>query len=875
MLSSLRSYGSRSAISIPTETLIEKLREVLGLVPRILLVIDGVDQLKNKYSPDQNDSATELISTLCEISGTASVSVILLTQHRDWLSPLMAGASTLDITRDVTNADIDKFVSSRAARSLNLFSMKDEVMKTIRTKGSGDFHFASLLMQHLEACKSPADQERALREVPHGLENLYKKLDGLAMSRLNLKQRLYRRRMLCMVYGTQVPFTPAQINCALVMDHANDNQLCSEQWFDPIGTIADIGDPFIVAFGHQVAFNHDTARSYVIEKSLVTKDDSNADLLDICLAVLTDKKYVDLAYCAHKLEQNLFDPRTAPESEPAPQVSDLYSELYDHATLYWHTYALQLSELTPELWKKLETFLFGNGFVSWAEKLFILTNRGGLDPHLQRLVAIANWYGKLQDKGKPYLPIEGLFLQPYHDISVRLESDQSRPELQYLPLIRMSGYLNNGGQSREDFERAQFYAEKVATGFKEVLGPRNRNTLNARLAYNQGLLALNRPDEALIEYQEVLAVQKEILDEHDLGIYVTMNWIGVCFRLLARLEESRKTLEEALEGFRRLLGDSDKSFLAVSMGLGNTLEFGGHLERAADRYHDIYEKWIPVNGTENLFAAWILTSYGSALGKQGEYSRAEKLIEEAFTTRALLVTLKNDITVDSGMNLAALFRQSGQPKKAEIWLEKIRGSETFEVDFERLCQWEHIKALLRFDDGEYEGARDTLTRLVLSSTGENRERNNRELNWIRLNLADAARDHGDEDSVPSLFTEIVAPSDRTPVSQHNDVEHEACQDSPPSSSSEYVWLDTPREMKLAEQALRLVRNKQPKDAQTLLDNENLQWVREKDFWMPGGGPKVDTDVIKYRLPRLVDAQQRAHQGGEATWDIDWQPSGIS
>ncbi|KAK5465111.1 hypothetical protein LTS15_001674 [Exophiala xenobiotica] len=859
ILISVQLYGSRTAVATPTKTLMEKLRSIVALVPPLLLVIDGLDQLKNTADRNQEDSAIEMVALLSEIPRKDSFSLIVMTRPRDWIHQSLDQMEELDITNDITNADIAILVNERAQLYPRLEDIKSDIVATVQAKGSGDFNYANLLLHQLEQSRSPANQKRILESSPTGLEAMFRDLSEKKVASLGLRDQAHRSKILCLVAGAQQPLSTGQVNSALALDLARNLEPPGEEWFDPEGAIADLGEPFIIVSDGKVYFQHESAREYVL-RFLVTTNDANVFLLNICLTKMIEDKYMDLEYCIHVLESNLLIPTST--SPPTAPTSPGDPGLYDHATLHWHEYAIQLQYLPSELWEKLLVFLFQIAFVPWAENLFILLGRGGLDPHLQRLVAVAEWYKRLPDTSKPDLPIKGLFLHPYRDVSARLEDRVDRPELQLLPLIRMSGYLNNGGRTKADFEEALQYARRIVHGFTKYLGPRNRNTLSARLAYYQQLLGLRQPDVALAGYQEVLDIQKEIFDEDDLGIYVTMQWIGICYRLLAKLDDSRTMLEQAVAGFKRKQGARSKAVLAVTMGLANTIEIAGDIGEASEFYGDIYDKWVTVNGTSNLFAAWILTSFGSALRKQEQYDRAEELLFESFAARLRLLSLRNDTTVDSGLHLVVLYRQKGQRDSALAFLREIQESQAFEVTFERLCQREHVRALLAFDNGEYEGPRNALTQLVMLSTGENREQNNRELMWVRLNLADAARDHGDDDSILSLFTELVVSTDMDVPTYPNSATE------PPSflpsstSPDDSVWLDTPRQLRIAEKALRLVRDKHWEEAQELLASERLKWARDKDFWFFGGGPRTDTDDVKYRLPRMLDTQQQACELGE-------------
>lgn len=60
-----------------------------------------------------------------------------------------------------------------------------------------------------------------------------------------------------------------------------------------------------------------------------------------------------------------------------------------------------------------------------------------------------------------------------------------------------------------------------------------------------------------------------------------------------------------------------------------------------------------------------------------------------------------------------------------------------------------------------------------------------------------------------------------------------------SSEPSYEKPQAPADWAIAEQALRLVRKNQFREAEQLLASKMLKWVREEDFWLVVGGPYVD------------------------------------
>ena len=69
----------------------------------------------------------------------------------------------------------------------------------------------------------------------------------------------------------------------------------------------------------------------------------------------------------------------------------------------------------------------------------------------------------------------------------------------------------------------------------------------------------------------------------------------------------------------------------------------------------------------------------------------------------------------------------------------------------------HIRSLVGFDNGEYETPKFALLNLLNQATGNNRDRNKRDLLWIRIRLADVMREYGEADDALMLFSELVEP----------------------------------------------------------------------------------------------------------------------
>ena len=194
--------------------------------------------------------------------------------------------------------------------------------------------------------------------------------------------------------------------------------------------------------------------------------------------------------------------------------------------------------------------------------------------------------------------------------------------------------------------------------------------------------------------------------------------------------------------------------------------------------------------------------------------------------RQKIFSIDVNVSLDAAVQLALLYRDNNQEQLCLELLSDLSASIVYKQDFERRCQTEHIRALVAFDNGVFEKPRFDLLRLLQEASGANRDKNNRELMWIRETLVQVMCYLGQSDEALMLFSNIVGPAEETRGGLSDEPE-------PPS------------QLLLAERAVHLVRQARASDARALLRENGLQWIREADFYILGeGGPIADTAVIR-------------------------------
>ena len=180
--------------------------------------------------------------------------------------------------------------------------------------------------------------------------------------------------------------------------------------------------------------------------------------------------------------------------------------------------------------------------------------------------------------------------------------------------------------------------------------------------------------------------------------------------------------------------------------------------------------------------------------------------------------------MDAAISLVVAYRDFDMPQDAYSMLEKLDKEGETHNHFDRHCQVIHLRALLQLDEGNLDEAIDTLQGLLIQT---DRECYSWPLMWVMIDLALLLRKRnkdGDKEQAAINFNNILV-----------DSRHEDATDVGPEPDP-----DPPRLLRLAEEALLLVRNRELPKLKELFETEKVRWYRPKDIFVIFGAPAADT-----------------------------------
>jgi tetratricopeptide (TPR) repeat protein len=818
-----------SALDCDTDGLLETLDDFLEVLPSYTIVVDALDEINA-------DGVGKLLDYLCKVGSRKCSRVIVMSRRGCFPEETFTGTTQISMSEDVVKPEIERFIEHEIEqlcdRRPGLRGLKSKIASTISDACKGIFLLASFMLDDLREAATVNEIEARLKNFPSKLKDFYRQQLNAVGKTLDKAQRAIRDRVFLVLLTKLEPLTTNTISAILAL---NTESNCTDQRDLLLYTAFDIARicaPFLCVENDQLTFVHSTAREFLATR-VATHDNPNEYLALKCLSKLSERQYQQWQYAARLLRKNLVPLKVAAEkSESTLEIS----EFYRYACLYWQEHVSALPRPLDAILTKLHDFLLRTEFVSASETLLQLKANSGMGSLIQVRSTLGKWYEALPREKKDKVPMNEFYVTAQENLNRTLEEESGDIELQYLPFVRLGQYFNVGGRTNADFQKAISYKEIVAVAYEKAFGPRNPATLRAKTAVAKELFAQKRFDEAERELREIARIQQEVLGEDDQDYFLTLLLLGAAEQSVAKFELSIATFTRAADGFRRLAGAEDLNALVTQMAKGQSFERVARYEDAYQLYKKLQEIWLRAGDLKHPFSSMLNTSIGSACRQLRRFPESEDVLLKALFERERIFGIENIFYIDSILQLAALYYERRRGHEGLEFLELLSSTKTLEMEFERKCQLTHIRALIDIRADRVKRAILALSELLNEVSGDGRDRNNRELLWARITLADSLRRCGNDDEASMVFSDLVKPQvedGRFDQDIFNDTGHLF-------SLSLADEPETPAQLALAEAALRLVRDANPEEAEHLLRRNNLQWQREADFWVLQGGPVADT-----------------------------------
>ncbi|TPX12654.1 uncharacterized protein E0L32_000831 [Thyridium curvatum] len=670
------------------------------------------------------------------------------------------------------------------------------------------------------------------RHCPPELHELYDQDIRPRVERMSSDERKRLQTVLVLLSVAAEPLTLEELS-----------RITGSEGFDPQVNIVSLGAPLLSGESNKVAFTHHSTINYFMNSlqlfgfgkghtALTMAGECHARLAEECLRCLLDEQYGSKEKIGRYLHRTLGALVDVMVLDTPKGVS------LEYAAKYWAYHLTHVRAPTEELLELANSLLHTFQFAFWSE--YSTARDGEMDQVIIARRNLLSWVKSLPgDKGS-HISIDDYFESVYCQLSdaYREDSDMDKV-LQWLAKMRLDMYYTRTGMT----EKALPVRKAVAEGLTTALGAKHPLTLRAKrqLALAYSFRGWFRDANEL--YCEIIAIMKEVTGP-SLEYFETLQAKGETELYMNNYQEAENTEHEAADGILQLDTPNANAYLAARLWYCYPLIEMGQLDKALGILKHIFDTRREKYGETDLFAASAQYSMGDIQRKLGDKDTSLQNLNEAYEVRLRQIPFTTIWVMDWAIARMIAFRDFGQPEEALDILRELDERGQVYRFFDRVCQVTHLRALLLHDKEQADEAIDLLQGLVIST---DRALYKRGLMWILLDLAVMLRERGrpgDEKQAAANFDHIVK-------ARGSDLDVSMLR------STRQIWdggghePDPPRLLRLAEQALQLMRDRKFDQVDNLFREENIDWVRPEDLWHWTGGPAADTAWMKPPLQSYV------------------------
>ncbi|KAK1830704.1 NACHT and ankyrin domain protein [Podospora conica] len=363
--------------------------EVIEACPPITLIVDGLDELSNKYLATHE---FDMPGRLVDLTGVPAgcVRLLVLSRPQPSIQKALASSLRLTVTREKTQHDLERFVDHSISQLPALAALspptKTKLAAEIVRRSEGIFIWASLCLQQL--AKAPVDDTDGLLErldsLPPTLNEVYAELLERQEKSLTSSELAVRDAALAWSCAAVRPLLTIEFANILAVERGQFLPSPDDQILNVCGSLAKIEHGLVLPMHHSL---REFLRSVQIDKTP-----------SLSVYHLTAAKTL-LSYLCHPALRHVKDLASDGNFEQS-------HPLVEYATLYW-VYHCSQADADPDLQDEILSFFQSPNASVWFDVLLPHMIHRSVLPvpprppinarfcHLMSLKAqLANYFGK-------------------------------------------------------------------------------------------------------------------------------------------------------------------------------------------------------------------------------------------------------------------------------------------------------------------------------------------------------------------------------------------------------------------------------------------------------------------------------------------------
>jgi tetratricopeptide (TPR) repeat protein len=644
----------------PRDDLKKVLIDMASSLPRVYIVIDGLDEC---------DDAIEPARMFLEVAeAVSSVRVLFGARPLRALRELVKSHPTIEVGLELTGSDINQYLRSALITTPVTDDMIETCVAKLSRAANGMFLYAHLSIQALHAAVDPQHIAKILETLPEGINDFYARyLTNLAGKTPEVRR--LANTVLRWVCCARRPLHWLELQQALSWDESTSafddlrkpfKSIVIDSCF-PLVEYRERDDAFVVS--HQsvkdflcqpssAIFDNEEAAQFLVDE---TK--THSAVARCLLGVFTDLRVLE------KIQH------------PSKDISRL-SPLSSYATVHWVTHLASSAADDTNLRQTVEQFMSDSRKRLLWLTLYVIHEKShmplGTIIRLQK--SIRAW--TLGNAAQNTTPLaSGQDLLDIQQALIALDAMGGQLSGQQLdfdsmpPISAFERILCVRDLARACTASGQ--ADAAIQVFNDLLHTTTGHTGNEALGLawihnSLGLLYDQKHDVSLAmqAQRQALSIQQRHLPPEHFDIVGTVNELGRLHRHLGEYDASENCHRQALTVLNKYLPPTDLHVIWTNNTLGRCLQKAGRPHEALDLHRSALRNQRETLGPDHPHAIWTLGDIARCQRDLGQFSDAVVSLLEAHSRRTALLGPRHPDTLWVLNDLGLLYEQMRNVQRA-------------------------------------------------------------------------------------------------------------------------------------------------------------------------------------------------------------------
>ena len=603
----------------------------------IHVVIDGLDECIDEPQGG-------LLRKLIDLTTSSPLRLAVFSRSEPWIYPLVSTWPSIEINAQAIQEDMILYLGKVVERppisrfSLAYIDLPQRIIQVLMEKADGQFLWTRLMVEMLEKASFVSEISQILSDVPRGLGQMYDRILEKLLLQPGRRQES-AQLLLSWLACAERHMTVSELATALsVRSGASevdpDDMILDLRSFleEVCGSLVRVSEPNTDQSEAIVNFVHLTVREYLLASEELCMFKSTPVVkfrIDVLKA-----NHLLASTCITYLSFDIFKQLSGDETSRRPHESSTH-HLLDYAAMYWVPHLVKSGQPTPDLLRRLCSFLKSDQLLAYIERTVSINNAG---------FSISN-----------LLVSQSLLNEWIH----RCDGEDPR-----LAMVTECFYIR---------------LESTLQERKRLLGNTHSDTIEAKFQLAQLLVFRGQWRTSATLHREVMNARERIAGKCDRSSINSMHCLASVLTRLGDYHESQCLHEKALKLCTVEFGKNDPDTLRSEDGLAKTFKEQGALENAEVMARATLVKKERVFGkssleavltTENLAA--ILKDTGLSHRKEGNETLAlqafwecEAISRNDLAVREAQLGEENPQTMNCVNMLGIVLRHLYRPQESE------------------------------------------------------------------------------------------------------------------------------------------------------------------------------------------------------------------